>query len=702
MDKLLYKLIEKIFYFLFLLTPLLLFPKTSEIFEFNKIVFVYLITAILTGLWICRMFIQKKWILPKTPLNIPIFLFLLSQLAATIFSMDHRTSIYGYYSRFNGGLLSSICYSILYFIYLSVMDREKTLKAIKILFISTLISSVWAIFEHFGYSFSCLIFPGFGVFDVSCWVQDVKTRVFSTFGQPNWLAAWLSAIIPLTWALGMMKLESQVSKKTISINLLPFLFHLLGAVFLVALLFTKSRSGILAFGISYLMFWPLNLFLNFKHIRTNIRHFVVTGILVAGIIFVFGSPWTPSWLNSLNKLASPPEVSIMQAPALEGGGTESGKIRQIVWRGALEVWKKYPIFGSGVETFAFSYYAGRPSEHNLTSEWDYLYNKAHNEYLNYAATTGILGFLAYMFLIGSVITMLARYYLISRQENERLLTLSILSGYITILVTNFFGFSTVPLSLLFFIYPAIALAIKIESKTESQNLSPLNLSQKIMVTVITLATALIVIQTVRYWSADLSYANGKLQKESGDYESSLSTLTELIKRSPREAVYWDELSEVLALTATQKSENGDTDLTAEFAKAAYSNTNISMSLSPHNVTLKRKAASRFITLSGIEPSYLIAARNILENAVVLAPTDAKLHYNLSLAYLRTGDYKNAIKVAKTAVELKPDYERARYALALMYDDEGEKEKAIEQVNYILKYLNPNSEEAKRELQELEK
>jgi putative inorganic carbon (hco3(-)) transporter len=60
-------------------------------------------------------------------------------------------------------------------------------------------------------------------------------------------------------------------------------------------------------------------------------------------------------------------------------------------KGAWELTKKYPLFGSGVETFAYSYYNVRPVEHNLVTEWDFLYNKAHNEFLNYAATTGFVG-----------------------------------------------------------------------------------------------------------------------------------------------------------------------------------------------------------------------------------------------------------------------------------------------------------------------
>jgi O-antigen ligase len=52
-----------------------------------------------------------------------------------------------------------------------------------------------------------------------------------------------------------------------------------------------------------------------------------------------------------------------------------------------------------VETFAYSYYNFRPAQHNQLSEWDYLYNKAHNEFLNFLSTTGAFGLATYLLII---------------------------------------------------------------------------------------------------------------------------------------------------------------------------------------------------------------------------------------------------------------------------------------------------------------
>jgi len=81
------------------------------------------------------------------------------------------------------------------------------------------------------------------------------------------------------------------------------------------------------------------------------------------------------------------------------GGSDSMDIRKVVWQGAIELGQRYPLFGPGVETFAYTYYWVRPAAHNLLSEWDFLYNKAHNEYLNFLATTGFFGLFSYLLLI---------------------------------------------------------------------------------------------------------------------------------------------------------------------------------------------------------------------------------------------------------------------------------------------------------------
>ncbi len=417
-------MVEYLFYTLFFLLPLVFYPRSSEVFEFNKIVVIYIFTILIVAFWVIKMIKENKIVIRRTILDIPIILFLVSQVISTIISIDSHTSFFGYYSRFNGGLLSTICYSLLYWAFVSNFNKQNLMKLLKITLISATIVAVYGILEHFGHSFSCLVVNQ--QFNDDCWVQDVRTRVFASFGQPNWLAAYLVSLVPLTWYFA---LKTKMQKEKI-------IWIGVSVLFFACILFTKSRSGLLGLALACAIFGVFNFKKYFKEL-------FLVGILFLIVAAIFGTALTPS-INSLIHHTSVKN----NTPADQGeGGTESGAIRAIVWKGAINIWKHYPIFGTGVETFGYSYWQYRPVEHNNVSEWDFLYNKAHNEYLNFAANTGTVGLLAYVFLI------LASLFVMRKNT-------AILAGYISILITNFFGFSVVVISLLFFLMPAMALILK--------------------------------------------------------------------------------------------------------------------------------------------------------------------------------------------------------------------------------------------------
>ncbi|OGE64409.1 hypothetical protein A3I48_01635, partial [Candidatus Daviesbacteria bacterium RIFCSPLOWO2_02_FULL_36_7] len=437
------KVISYSFYLLFFLTPLIWSSANYELFEYNKMIVTYAFTVIIAGTWLLKIINRKSLIFNHTPLDIPLLLFLGANILSTIFSIDPHTSIWGYYSRSNGGLLSLVSYLLLYWAFVSNMDLSKIKYLFWSAFASGFLISLWAILEHFGVSFSCIILRG--EFNASCWIQDVQARVFATLGQPNWLAAYLAMLIfPALYFF-----------LTATTNLTRYTYYILLATCYLAFTFTYSRgptlgliAGMIIFAIALLTNFKFSIynfqsifnlqFSNFKKIA-----FVLVSFLVINLLF--GSALTSFRLVS--KFAAParPSIALPATPSgtqLENGGTESGQIRFIVWKGAWDIFKHYPLFGSGLETFAYSYYQYRPVQHNLTSEWDFLYNKAHNEYLNYLATTGIAGFGTYMLAIGTFLVFCIKYYVSSikgKKHNTHyiILTTCLLASYISYLIYNF-------------------------------------------------------------------------------------------------------------------------------------------------------------------------------------------------------------------------------------------------------------------------
>ena len=144
------KIINCLFYTLFFLTPLVLHTKTSELFEFNKMIVVYLFTILIITAWLARMIIEKEYIFKRTFLDIPLLVFITSQVLSTLVSIDMRTSIFGYYSRFHGGLLSTLSYLLLYWSFVSNMSPQATISSIYSLLASAILVSIYAILQKLG------------------------------------------------------------------------------------------------------------------------------------------------------------------------------------------------------------------------------------------------------------------------------------------------------------------------------------------------------------------------------------------------------------------------------------------------------------------------------------------------------------------------------------------------------------------------
>lgn len=706
------KIITYSFYILFFVTPLVWTPFNFELFEYNKMMLVYLLTAIITASWLWKSINQKSLIINHTILDIPILLFLGANILSTIFSIDTHTSIFGYYSRLNGGLLSIISYTLLYFALVSNFEGMQALKFLKTAVFGGLIVALYAIPEHFGISPSCVILTQ--NFSADCWVQDVQARVFATLGQPNWLAAYLAMLIfPCVY----FALTAKTKFSTILYIICTILFYL-------AFTFTYSRGatlGLFAGLIIFLgaIFWQIiRLHLGGgKLIQQYKPLLIILGVFLLINLF-FGSALTGNF-KLINKFAAParPTIAVNQAPSgtqLENGGTESGAIRLIVWQGALNIWKTYPLLGSGVETFAYSYYNFRPASHNLVSEWDFLYNKAHNEYLNYLANTGIVGFLCYMAIILIFIIWSIKFILDKNQAiNHKLLAISIFASYISYLIQNFFGFSVVIIALFFYLFPAITFPAtnSIQQTDQKSWLSVISyklfallnrrqLYTNLVKTFIIIIFSLILITLTRNYWADTYFAVGNNASDAGNPGKAYNQLTNAVSLNPGEPYYRSELAFAAASAAVALSED-DPTTSAKLKNQAISETENVLKTDSKNVSFYRTAIRTYYLLSTLDPAFTDKTLQTMDQTIALAPTDAKLIYNKAIILGQIDKNQEAIQALEKAIALKPNYRDAYYSYGLFLFDEKQKNEAIKQMKKVLQ-LVPNDPEAVKKLQEWSK
>jgi len=501
------------------------------------------------------------------------------------------------------------------------------------------------------------------------------------------------------------RLKAEGNTDTNSLNLWPLALSLL---LFLALLFTKSRSGLLGFAVADVVFWGL-IFLSFKRftiydLRFTKPFFIIHCLLIILILitnnpvrdFLFrviprDAPNNASRGNLVTQIATVASLprNDERIAALEGGitltksehgGTESGDIRRLVWNGAVQLVKQRPFSGFGPETFGLTYWQVRLKEHNLTSEWNFLYNKAHNEWLNLAANTGLFGLGTHLLLVGwfSIWVLKGPALL---WQGRALLNYALLAAIVGVEVINFFGFSTVTTETYKYLFMAMAVSLSLRgvsaTKQSQQDChAPLRqgfvwlaMTGSVVVTIFYLLFQILV-----FFIADLKYNLGRQFYSAGYAAETLEPLSQAVNLVPNESVFRNELAEAQATVAISLSTVRDPSTSSPSSvaqddieplkKAALVNFKIVSGQSKYNLTFLRTQAQMEFLMREIDPELTNEALALAQKAIYLSPTDPRGYYLLGRMYGELDDKSKAEKFYRQALELKPDYEEARNAILI--------------------------------------
>lgn len=662
--------IEVILLLAFGLTPLVFTPLTNELFEFPKMVLVYFLAVIGLLLWGIKLVQQGHINLCGHPFIRMAGLFLFVTIISTILSLDIYTSIAGYYSRFNGGLASLLAYLFLFYLTLDYLKsgydtfNRKLNRILWAWLIASVLVSIWAILEHFGIFPSCYILRGTWV--TNCWVQDSQARVFATFGQPNWLAAYLAATIPL--ALAMLANSVKYSHRLTLAAILMLNY--------AAFWYTFSRSGWIGLAIALVILLPWLLKGRVKSLLPWVSLITIACVAIS--------------LSSLNV------ASQRTATTLESGNLDSstGQIRLLVWGGSLATITRYPLFGSGPETFAYSFLAQRPAELNNTTEWNFLYNKAHNDLLHMATTVGIIGTLAWLGLYIVLNRQLwqQRVFAFSRQPLtfHQTLALGLAAGIVGTFTAQLLGFSVVVTSLLFWLSAGIIIA----PHTTSRRLTlirPAAHTSWLAGSVIVPSLLLIILlcYTAAEVFASIASANSSnLWLSTRQYQLAIAL-------NPHEPSYPSQLAFNYAFLA-QTSEG---DYQKSYIQSGLHYARQAEVLNPHNIlTLK----SLIFTYRQLALTYSPATNQAIraaEEAYQLDHRDAVVLQDLANLYLESRQFDKARQATHELIYIRPNsaesyLTRAKYYLAL-----NQNQLALGDL-HTARNLDPNNFEVKKKITEL--
>jgi len=222
--------------------------------------------------------------------------------------------------------------------------------------------------------------------------------VTGTFVNRNHFSGYLEMIIPLAMGLIIARIDLfslsglkwrkkllRLSEKRLTTNLLIIAGIVVMAL---AVIFSKSRSGVFLLVFTFVLFFELTVlyFGRVRHQQKGIKNFLKVSFLIITFIALYVGIGSVIERFALDKL-------LMQ----EG--------RPVYWEKVTTIVGDYPLFGTGLGTFASVYpaYEERGQDVRLIH--------AHNDYLEYLSELGVLGL---ALLLGAIGFMVVSSFLIWR------------------------------------------------------------------------------------------------------------------------------------------------------------------------------------------------------------------------------------------------------------------------------------------------
>ncbi len=236
-----------------------------------------------------------------------------------------------------------------------------------------------------------------------------------TFVNRNHLSGYLEMIIPLAmgliiaridlFSLAGLRLKEKLlrfSEKGLSTNLLISLGIIIMSL---AVIFSKSRSGVFLLVFTFILFFALSA-LYFRRAGYQ-KKWIKNFLKIVFFMIIFISLYIG--IDATIERFALDKVLREERPA--------------VWADTIGISSDFPFFGSGLGTFA-SLYPSYEDREEFSR-----YSHAHNDYLEYLSELGVLGF---VFLLGGVLFLLINSFLIWRVRRHPVVKGLALGGIVAI------------------------------------------------------------------------------------------------------------------------------------------------------------------------------------------------------------------------------------------------------------------------------
>ncbi len=449
------KIIRFVLLGMFIVIPLIYLPELhSEVKAVSKWVLLYIGTAIMAFLWLLKAVKEKRLVIRKSPLYMPMALFIYILGISSVVSFNGHEAL-----RISIQWLTMFT---LLFIAINTLDGKTVKKIIYIIISIGIFTSLYDIYLNKGIDFLSM--------------RDLHA---ATFGHVNFASQFI--IIPIAFLFCYFYGESNFIKKAIyAIALIaPILF----------LIITRTRGAWFAFFVSFSFITVYYIGLYTK--RHGVTKKFISIILLVFLVIAISVPFIkdiPEMRNVVWRFKS--TFNLVE--------TTVG-LRLQLWKGCLKGVKDNPYFGIGPGNFRIFSQTYKDLK-NLNMVVRYRnFSAPENQALHVLCETGITGFIAFMWFLLVVFYMTAKG--ISQGIRESRFIYEIIvpgAGLIAILSHSVFASNfLIPATgmCLFFVIAAISIY---HSETKNKPYTVFHLS-KLFKAVVGLFAAVLLLLSI-FWS----------------------------------------------------------------------------------------------------------------------------------------------------------------------------------------------------------
>jgi len=365
-------LIKALICALVVLVPVIYSTGFESAFTVPKLTLVRIVTLLIVAIWGVQILAQGKLIYRRSPMNKWIGMYGLVLILTTLTSTYFWTSFFGDGSRFLG------LFSMLNLLFLMVVviqffnDKKEILRYVRISVWMAVALSIYGLLQFKGWA------------GAEGWSHDPTVRVFGTMGHSNHFGAYLVFHVMLLIGL-LLRSKKWGHRLLCGLGLLPMLATIVA---------TASRGAFLALLFASLVFMGGVVIRGWHWIKKNKKP--ILGVMGAGILLI--GIFHNAVLYRLENL------NLTQRTIASIESIQNGQVPDRIswWFSAFEMIHDAPILGHGLATFHDIYNMYRRADYRVPGDIQDTFTPetAHMEYLDTAATQGLLGLLVYFGMIG--------------------------------------------------------------------------------------------------------------------------------------------------------------------------------------------------------------------------------------------------------------------------------------------------------------